>query len=378
MKRILVFGMTKVPGGMESVIMNYYRNIDREKIQFDFLCNEKPISYEKEIEELGGKIYYITARSENGKKYKKELKDFFEMNFKKYYAIWENTCALNNIDYIMYAKKYNIKYRIIHAHNTKIMQKTFVKKAIFSILHSLNKLIISKYATDFWACSEKAGKFFYTEKIRKSNKYKIINNAIDTGKFKFNEQIRNEYRKKMHLENKIVIGNVGRLHFQKNQTFLIDVFNEFYMKNKNSELILVGDGEDRKLLEDKVKKLNIKESVKFLGIRDDVSNLLQVMDVFVFPSNFEGLSVTLIEAYASGVKIIASKESVNDNNKMFDDIEQISLKENILKWDESILNIVNNFNSHDREKESKDNIEKIKNIGFDIKQEMKIFDTIIN
>lgn len=182
----------------------------------------------------------------------------------------------------------------------------------------------------------------------------------------------------MHLENKIVIGNVGRLHFQKNQTFLIDVFNEFYMKNKNSELILVGDGEDRKLLEDKVKKLNIKESVKFLGIREDVSNLLQVMDVFVFPSNFEGLSVTLIEAYASGVKIIASKESVNDNNKMFDDIEQISLKENILKWDESILNIVNNFNSHDREKESKDNIEKIKNIGFDIKQEMKIFDTIIN
>jgi len=378
MKRILVFGMTKVPGGMESVIMNYYRNVDREKIQFDFLCNEKPISYEKEIEELGGKIYYITARSENGKKYKKELKDFFEMNFKKYYAIWENTCALNNIDYIIYAKKYNIKYRIIHAHNTKIMQKTFAKKAIFSILHSLNKLIISKYATDFWACSEEAGKFFYSKKIRRSNKYKIINNAIDTGKFKFNEQIRNEYRKKMHLENKIVIGNVGRLHFQKNQTFLIDVFNEFYMKNKNSELILVGDGEDRNLLEDKVKKLNIKESVKFLGIRDDVSNLLQVMDVFVFPSNFEGLSVTLIEAYASGVKIIASKESINDNNKMFGDIEQISLKENILKWDESILNIVNNFNLHDREKESKDNIEKIKNIGFDIKQETKIFDTIIN
>lgn len=378
MKRILVFGMTKVPGGMESVIMNYYRNVDREKIQFDFLCNEKPISYEKEIEELGGKIYYITARSENGKKYKKELKDFFEMNFKKYYAIWENTCALNNIDYIIYAKKYNIKYRIIHAHNTKIMQKTFAKKAIFSILHFLNKLIISKYATDFWACSEEAGKFFYSKKIRRSNKYKIINNAIDTGKFKFNEQIRNEYRKKMHLENKIVIGNVGRLHFQKNQTFLIDVFNEFYMKNKNSELILVGDGEDRNLLEDKVKKLNIKESVKFLGIRDDVSNLLQVMDVFVFPSNFEGLSVTLIEAYASGVKIIASKESINDNNKMFGDIEQISLKENILKWDESILNIVNNFNLHDREKESKDNIEKIKNIGFDIKQETKIFDTIIN
>ena len=377
MKKILVFGMTRVPGGMESVIMNYYRNIDRSKIQFDFLCNEKLICYEEEIKKLGGKIYYITARSEDRKRYQKELRDFFKDNAQEYIAIWENTCALNNIDYLKYAKKYNIKYRIIHAHNTKIMQKKLIKKTLFTILHYFNKLIISKYATDFWACSEKAGKFFYTEKIRKSNKYKIINNAIDTEKFKFNGQIRNEYRKKMNLEDKIVIGNVGRLHFQKNQNFLIDVFNEIYKENKNVELILVGGGEDRKLLEDKVKNLHIEQAVKFLGIRNDVNNLIQAMDIFVFPSYFEGLSVTLIEAYASGIKIIASKEAINDKKMIFENVKRVSLKEDIVIWKKRIIDKINNVILYDREKESENNIENIKKIGFDIKEETKIFDTII-
>ena len=356
--KILVFGITENPGGVESVIMNYYRNIDREKIQFDFLCNSEVVAYEQEILKLGGNIYRITARSKNYKKYREDLKEFFKRHAKEYTTIWVNVCSLANIDYLKYAKKYGIKYRIIHSHNSQNMDSK-----IRGILHRINRILIKKYATDFWACSKDAGNWFYNKKIIKSNRYLIVNNAIDTDKYKYNTEIRDEYRKKLKLEDNLVIGNIGRLHFQKNQIFLLKIFEEIYKKNKNAKLLIIGQGEDENLLKEECKKRNLQDKVMFLGVRNDIPQLLQAMDIFIFPSLFEGLPLTLLEAQVSGLPIYTSKDVIPENIKMSDNLEFISLEKNEKEWAEIILQKKEILRcSKDRE---------IKEKGYDIKVEAK-------
>lgn len=366
MKKVLVFGITDLPGGIESVIMNYFRNIDRSKIQFDFLCNTEKVAYEEEIKELGGTIYRITARSKNYKKYKKEMKDFFENHSKEYSTIWVNVCSLANIDYLKYAKKYGIKYRIIHCHNSQNMD-SFLR----GLLHRWNRLLINKYATDFWSCSDDASKWFFNKKIIESNKYVLVKNAIDLEKFKFDEQIKKEYREKLNVGNNLVIGHVGRFHFQKNHKFIIKIFNDIVKQNSNAILMLVGIGEDLEEIKKMVSDLGISDKVLFLGARKDVDKLLQTMDVFLFPSLFEGLPVSLLEAQANGLTIIASEEGVPKEAKIVSNFEYISLKKESSFWANSILNI-------DKENKSEENIKKLRDSGFDIKVEKEKIEKLFN
>lgn len=360
MIKVLVFGITQNPGGVESVIMNYYQKLNKNKIQFDFLCNTQEVAHEQEILKLDGKIYRITARSANRKKYKQELKKFFEEHAHEYNSIWVNVCSLANIDYLKMAKKYNIKYRIIHSHNSENMDSK-----LRGLLHKINKLFIKKYATDFWACSEKAGKWFYNDTIIKSDKYLLVNNAIDVEKYKFNENIRNQYRKDLNLENNYVIGNVGRLHFQKNQEFLIDIFNEINKKIDNATLLIIGQGEDEEKLKNKVKQLELENKVQFFGVRKDVFELLQAMDIFVFPSKFEGLPLALLEAQASGIQVYASKDVIPSAVKMSNDFHFISLNNSPEEWAKIILE---NRKSRNNNEEAYANIKKL---GYDITEETR-------
>ena len=357
LKRILVFGMSENFGGVETIIMNYYRYIDKSKIQFDFLYNTKSIAYENEIKALGGYTYKITPRAENLKKYKTEMNKFFKENAKKYSAIWVNLCILSNIDWLKYAKKYGIKCRILHSHNSKNMEN-FPKL----LLHKLNKLFVENYATDYWACSEDAAKWFFRKKIIKKSKYKIINNAIDIELYEFNEKERDEYRKRLNLNGKFVIGHIGRLHFQKNHEFLIDIFMEIYKNNNNAYLMLIGTGEDYEKIKNKVEKYKISNNVMFLGKRDDVKQLFQTMDVFVFPSLFEGLPLVLLEAQANGLDVYVSKESVPVSIKMSQNLYLLSLKQSARDWAKEIIK-----KKHGRQ----ENFEHIKKAGFDIKTETK-------
>ena len=358
MIKILVFGITQNPGGVESVIMNYYQKLNKEKIQFDFLCNTQQVAHENENLQLGGKIYRITARSANRKKYKEELEKFYKEHAREYNAIWVNVCSLANIDYLKMAKKYNIKYRIIHSHNSENMDST-----LRGILHKINKLFIRKYATDFWACSEKAGKWFFNKKIMSSDKYLVVNNAIDVEKYKFDENIRKKYRTDLKIENDFVIGNVGRLHFQKNQEFLIDIFNEINKKIDNAKLLLVGQGEDAEKLKNKVEELGLESKVQFLGVRKDIMELLQAMDIFVFPSKFEGLPLALLEAQASGIQVYASKDVIPSAVKMSNDFHFIPLNNSSEEWAKIILENRKNRNSNE---EAYANIKKL---GYDITEE---------
>ena len=366
MNKVLVFGITDIPGGIESVIMNYYRNIDRTKIQFDFLCNTEKVAYEDEILILGGKIYRITARSKDYKKYKADMEIFFKEHSKEYNAIWINICSLANIDYLKYAKKYNIKYRIIHCHNSQNMD-SFLR----GILHRWNRIFIKKYATDFWSCSDDANNWFYSKNIINSDKYLLVKNAIDLDKYKFNEEIRNQYRKLLKIENNLVIGHIGRFHFQKNHEFLINVFNEIQKRNTNSKLLLIGIGEDIEKIKDKVNKLKLEDKVLFLYSRDDVECLLSAMDIFVFPSLFEGLPVAILEAQANGLPIIASKGGVPSKAKMVENFEFISLQDKAEYWAEKII-------EYSKTNNSRENIKYLRNKGFDILEETKKIEKYFN
>lgn len=312
MFRVLVFGMTENPGGVESYILNYYRFMNRNRIQFDFLCNSyEPVAYEDELVSLGGRMFHITARSKNASRYRKELEEVFKDHASEWDAVYVNVCSLANIDYLKAAKRYGITKRIIHSHNSRNMDGV-----LRGLLHKWNRGWLGRYATDFWACSEDAAKWFYRNRLLK--RAVIIHNAIDVGRFGFDEAKRNEVRKKHGWEDKFIIGNVGRLHFQKNQTFMLDIFEKYHAGHPDSVLVLVGQGEDERMLKEKCDRLKIRQCVYFAGPQRDIQAWISSFDLFVFPSKFEGLGIAALEAEGNGIPVLASADvpaevKMNDN-----------------------------------------------------------------
>lgn len=361
MYKVLVFGMTTNPGGVESFLMTYYRKIDKRKIQFDFLCNtHERIAYEQEIKSLGGNIFKVSMRSRHPFMYKRELNDFFKKNSKNYDCIWMNVNSLANIDYLKLAKKYGIKRRIIHSHNSQNMDNKFR-----GILHNYNKRRIAKYATDFWACSGSAAKWFYDDTLM--YKVKIIRNAIDLNRVKFDEKKRKKIRKKYNLDKTYVIGNVGRLHFQKNQAFSIDVFNSLIKYVPNAHLIFVGDGPDKAVLLNKVHQLKLEDKVSFVGLQNDISGWLSVFDLFLFPSKFEGLPIAGLEAQGNGVPILATKGIFEKDAIFNSNIQEMSLRYSSDKWAASLYRMKQNT----YRLPYKEVVSNLKNSHYEINNEVK-------
>lgn len=331
MYKVLVFGMTENPGGVESVIINYYRCIDKSKIQFDFLCNfHEDAAYEKELIALGGKVFHITARSENYGKYKKELKAFFKRSQGTYDAIWVNVCSLANIDYLIMAKKYGIPRRIIHSHNSQNMDSK-----LRGMLHERNKKRIDKFATDFWTCSEDAAKWFYEDRLLA--KVVMIRNSISVDRMAFDEEKRRSYREQLQCDEQTwVIGNVGRLHFQKNQTFCLEIFQHFLKKYPNARLVLIGQGEDETDLKMLATRYGINKKVYFAGKQADICGWLSAFDTFLFPSKFEGLPIAALEAQANGVPMLASAKVIPQEVKINSNFAFLDLDEGAEVWSEHL------------------------------------------
>ena len=350
MKRVLVFGMTSNPGGIESVIMNYYRKIDKKKLQFDFLCVSKKIAYEEEIKYLGGKVIKIVSRSENYFKFRKELKHFMKNNASKYDGIWMNVCSLTNIDYLIMAKKYGIKKRIIHCHNSDNDSGKFKL-----IMHKFNKNRISKYANLFWSCSADASPWFYSKKIQDSNEYKIITNGIDVDLYSPDRIERQRIRKALNLNNKIVLGHVGRFHFQKNHEFLINLFEYICKENDNYRLLLIGQGELEDKISDLIYEKGLEKKVYMLGVRNDVEKIYQGMDVFLLPSKFEGLGLVAIEAQAANLPCVLS-DKVPKEVKINDDVEFLPINDNYEQWKNAINDCLSSKKCKSKVRDSKFNI----------------------
>ena len=294
-----------IGGGVESVIMNYYRHLDHTKIQFDFICDEDStrIPYD-EIKKLGGRVFLV-PKYQKLPKYLKALEDLFRKN--KYHIIHSNINTLSVFP-LYAAKKAEVPVRISHSHSTSNARE-WKRNIIKNILRPFSK----KYATDYFACSELAGRYLFGNKTFDRGEVKIIHNAIDLDKFKFDPVARKNLRKELGIKEKtIVIGHVGRFVSQKNHDFLVDVFNEYHAKNPDSKLLLVGTGPLEENIKAKVEKLNLTDSVLFLGQREDTNKLYSVMDVFCLPSLYEGLPVVGVEAQASELLCLFSNNITPD------------------------------------------------------------------
>ncbi len=285
-------------GGVESFIMNYYRNIDRNKVQFDFIIDsDSTVIPRDEIINLGGRIIEVPPYQHIFKYIKFVTKVFKENNYK---IVHSHLNALSIFPlFCAYISK--IPIRIAHSHsttNTKEWRKNIIK----NVLKKFSKV----FATDYLACSEHAGRWLFGNKTFEKGKVTIIYNAIETEKFKYNENIRKKIREQLNLENKFVIGHIGRFMKQKNHEFLIDVFNELCKENDNIMLVLIGKGPLEEKIKEKVKTLEIEKNVLFLGQIENVNEYIQAMDLFAFPSLYEGLGMVLIEAQYSGLLCVAS------------------------------------------------------------------------
>lgn len=318
-------------GGLETMLMNYYRKLDKSKIQFDFMTNRSERGhYDDEIEAFGGKIYRLSPiKPGNYNKYFKELDNFF--NEHKEYKVVHSHINENSGFVLKAAKKAGIECRIAHSHLSDLKLDY---KYPFRVYARRN---LKGNVSDYFACSKRAGEWLFGKDISNSGKVTVLNNAVDTEKFRFNEEVRNNIRRKLDIEGKKVIGHVGRFNPQKNHEFLIDVFNEIYKKDKDIVLLLVGDGYLKEKIEEKVNKLGLDKSVEFLGVREDIPELMQAMDLFLFPSQFEGLAVVMVEAQAAGLKVITST-GVTKESDITNNVEFIDLSKGAEYWADIVLN----------------------------------------
>lgn len=350
--RILhVFGALN-RGGAETMIMNIYRNIDRSKVQFDFIVHtEEKCDYDEEIKNLGGRIYRVSKYTgRNHFKYKKEWYDFFKQH-REYKIIHGHVRSTASI-YLSIAKKYKLK-TISHSHNTSS------GTGISAVAKNILQYRIRYFVDYMFACSNESGVWLFGKEACKKKNFFILKNAIETEKYIYNEETRHKVRKELDLKDKFVIGHIGRFHPQKNHDFLIDVFKEMCKRDSEIVLILIGNGELKNQIEKKVSELGLNLKVIFMGIRSDIEKLVQAMDIVIFPSLYEGLPVTLIEVQAAGLPCIVS-DRITKSVKITDTIKYLSLDQSKEEWAQKALKYKKNTMR-------KNMYEEIVKAGYDIK-----------
>ncbi|WNR43792.1 glycosyltransferase family 1 protein [Paenibacillus roseipurpureus] len=314
--RILHIVVNMNRGGAETLLMNVYRNVDRTKVQFDFLTG-KPGVFDAEITAMGGVIHRIPYVSDVGHtKYIQALDHFFAAHT-DYRIVHAHMDKMSGF-VLRAAKKAGIPIRIAHSHNTSSEGSVAAKAYKW-----LAGTYIGSCATHFLACSTKAAQWLFAGK---ESRAVVIRNGIETEQFAYSPNVRKQVRQELHLpENAYVIGHVGRFFHQKNHAFLLDLFARLQEERPEAVLVLAGDGPLREEMEKKVKALHLKKKVKFLGVRSDISRLLQGFDIFVFPSLHEGLPVTLVEAQGAGLPCLISDTITSEVDMGIQLVDRLSL-----------------------------------------------------
>lgn len=311
-------------GGVTSVMMSYFLRFDPEVVHIDFVVHGNGVGdRDEEIMHRGSKIFKVPPKSKDfGGNYRGLKKIMSEGRYDIVHAHADSGNAL----ILKIAKECGIKIRVSHSHNTDFT----ITNQFRILLNYFQMKQISKYATHKWACSKAAGEWLYG----KNAEFDVIPNAIDVNCFAFDPQKRTQIRETLGLTDKIVIGHIGRFDYQKNQRFLIDAFAKAAEREEKLRLVLIGDGKDRDVIEERIKKFDIKEKVLLLGQRNDVNILLNVFDVFVLPSRFEGFPVVTIEAQANGIHCICS-DLVTKETNITGEISYLPLE--ISRWSEELL-----------------------------------------
>lgn len=317
-------------GGIEAVVMNYYRHIDRTKVQFDFYFTSDSLFPQKdELESMGAGIYKIPAYTKPIS-YQRALRASFR---KQKYRIVHTHLSTMSIFPLYAAWRAGVPVRICHNHSTADWgegQKTLLKY----ILRPFNKI----FANRWFACGERAGRWMYGNRAFDSGKVYVLPNAIDGEKFAFDVAARRELRKELGIpEDSFVVGHVGRFTYAKNHPFLIEMFQRLLMEKPGARLLLVGEGETEDETRRLVEKKNLQDYVIFTGVRQDVNKLYSAMDVFCLPSHYEGFALVAVEAQASGLACICSRQ-VSGEIDLSEHVTHLSIgKQDVSAWVNCIL-----------------------------------------
>ena len=313
--------------GLETMLMTYYRNIDRTRVQFDFLTHRAERSdYDDEIEALGGKIYRAPRLyPQNYPSYFRFMEDFFREH-QEYKIVHSHIDAMSYLP-LLAAKKAGIPVRIAHSHSTGIdLDFKYPLKQYY-------RYRIGNVATHSFACGEQAGKFLF-----RNTDYMVIPNAVDTQLFRYNKEVRRQKREELQLLDSFVVGHVGRLTYPKNHEFLLQIFAGLLKKRPDSILLLIGTGEKEQQIKAKAADWGIAYAVRFLGSRSDVAELYQAMDVFVMPSHFEGVPLVGIEAQFAGLPCVFS-EGVPREVCFTENCRFRRIEDSVTLWVEDILSL---------------------------------------
>ena len=311
-KRILQVVTHMNRGGLETMLMNYYRRIDRKCVQFDFLTpRQGEKDYDAEIRALGGRIYHVPPVNPLSGGYYRELDRFFTQHPE--YRVVHSHLDCMSAFVLRTAQRHGVPVRLAHSHSSnqdrdwKYPIKLWAKRQIPAA------------ATDLFACSRAAGEWMYG-----GAEFRVLPNAVDANAFHFNASLRREVRAELGLDDALVLGHVGRFDRVKNHGFLLDIFAAAEHMEPRSRLMLVGDGDERAAVEDRARELGLEKKVLFLGLRSDVSRLLQAMDVFILPSLYEGLSLAAVEAQAAGLPCLVS-DTLPEEAVLTDRVQRLAL-----------------------------------------------------
>lgn len=341
-------------GGIESLLMSLYECIDKKILQFDLIVDTLDDLPEFErIRSNGGHVFQLGRYLDNPYTYQKKVHEILNKHGEQYLALHSHS-VIRALPILLAAKRYNIKKRILHSHTDSLQGS---KQALIAPMIST---ITKPFATDFWACSNEAGKFFF-----KGESFKIFNNTIQSEKFLFREEDRKKIRDQLGIKmTSFVVGHTGRFTYQKNHEKIIHVFAELFLKIPQSHLLLVGEGP----LEDESKhlaqELGIFEYVHFVGYKKNISSYLSAMDVFLLPSHFEGFCISLLEAQANGLPSLASN-IIPEEVKITSSVHTCSLTMPTKKWVDKLLDLQN------VRYDSQININLIKQTGFDTKMQLE-------
>lgn len=356
--RVLQVGMTRNLGGIETYLIEQFRHLDKSTIDYDFvnITGEYSICYEDEILASGSKIFKVVSRHKNPLLHYWQWFNILLQNKGIYDVIVLNTNSLEYVFPLVLGKVFGIPVRVIHSHNSGFENKQGLARRL---LVGMNKKLLAWSANLRFACSQFAGKWMFQD-----NPYHVIYNAIDIHKYDANSIDREETREALGLHTELTLLHVGRFSYQKNHSFLLDIFKEVHAIQPNSVLLLVGDTtEESEFLTEvkrKIKDYGLENSVRLLGRRDDVNKIMQAADVLVMPSFFEGLTVVGIEAQASDLPLLLS-DTVTKELGLLPSTQFISLEAGPTVWAEAVLN----SKQHNRQSR----YEELKAAGYDIENE---------
>ena len=352
-------------GGIEAFVFNYYKYMDRGKFQFDFLTQNPALEGAEQYRDFRYKVHLLrTTAGQNKERFIRRIREIFEDG---YDVLHLNNCFWTGFLLEELAKEAGIRKVIVHSHSSFIDEPDDEKRAQLLRRHEEVKRAFSpELATDFWACSRLAADWLFGPQIPR-DRISIIKNALDVEKYRFNMQKRSKIRDQLNLGDAFVLGTIGRLSYQKNHSFLVDLFSRFHQKYPHTKLLIVGDGELRGDLSRQILDKNLERDVLLLGWKNDVENYLQAMDVFLLPSRFEGLGIAAVEAAASGLPCIVSDQVP----------EEVALVGNI--WHEQLdaaiwISVLEQLAGQRFTRES--GCEKVRMAGYDIKHQAKVLEDL--